>query len=97
MTQRIPAHQPDAILVQSLPEFGLGEVGMGFHLDELRNDFPFCLQFFDVSAFEVGNTDGPGPALLVCLLQLAVAGQPVARGLVDVEQICFCQVKTKKI
>ena len=59
------------------------KLGVRLHLDELRGDLPFRLQLGDELAFEVGDAD----ALAVRLLQLAVTGEPVPRGLMEVEQI----------
>ena len=87
MSQRIPGHQADTILVKCLTKLLLCEVGMCFHLDKLGDDFPFRLQLFDVLALEVGNTDRLSLALFISFFQLAVTGKPVSGRLVDVQEI----------
>ena len=87
MAQRIPAHQPDAVLIQRSAQPGLGEIGVRLHLNELRRDLPFALQLSYIFTLEVGDADGFSLALPVGLFQLTIAGQPVSCGLVDIEQI----------
>ena len=93
MSERIPGHELDAVLVQRLSEFLLGEVRMCLHLDELRNNFPFCLQIFDVLAFKVGDADRLCLAFFIGFFQLSVTGEPVACRLVDIKQIHIIHAK----
>ena len=87
MSQRIPAHQLNIVLIHRLSELVLSEIRMCFHLDKLRSNFPRLLQFGNVFSFKIGDTDGFCLAFSVCLFQLPVSGKPVPRRLMDVQQI----------
>ena len=94
VTQGVPAHELDAVLIQGPAKLRLGEVRMRLHLDELGHDLPFGLQLLDILALKVGNADGLCFAFFVRLFQLTVACQPVACGLMDVKQIYIVHAQT---
>ena len=78
VSERIPAHDLDVVLIKERTEILLREIRVCFHLDELGDDLPLVLQRFDVLTFEVGDPDRLCFSIPVGLLQLPVSCKPVA-------------------
>jgi hypothetical protein len=70
-----------------MAKFFLSKVRMRFNLDELRHDFPFGLQSFDIFSFKIRDADRFGFSFFICLFQLAISGKPVAGRLMDIKKI----------
>ena len=73
VSQRIPAHKLDIVLVECFAKLFLGEVGVRFNLYELRCDLPLCLELFYVLPLEIGDADASCFAFLICFLEKTVA------------------------